>query len=242
MNTQPIRVQPGVPTGGQFAEKPHAESDLAIDGGRFAVDFGSLSDAEHNARGSFAYPPSARSAAQAIAFWRDVALPDTALEALSRSYWARTLVRERAVENAKSALIKATRKDRPAAEAARATAERELAGQNGLRSIPQNDLHELLRTAKLHWYSRVLPAEERAKVDTCQIIFNGGYRTTPGEAVRRFELDEFRNDLDGSDLHRRALERRESLRDRREEQMHHNIVTLIEQTGDNAHLSHLRNY
>ena len=64
-------------TGGQFAEKMHAEPDLAIR---------EISDEEYNADGSYAYPPRPRSAAQHIDFWTRVPLPEDRLKTLATRY------------------------------------------------------------------------------------------------------------------------------------------------------------
>ncbi len=61
------RHPPGTPLGGQFLARlspPAAEVDLRE----------LLSDDEHNADGTYWFPPAPRSARQAIAFWMTVAL------------------------------------------------------------------------------------------------------------------------------------------------------------------------
>lgn len=67
----------GQPTGGRFAEETKPGAGVALS---------ELSDAEYNAEGTFAYPPRPRSAAQHIAFWTTVPIPDDVLQRVHKAF------------------------------------------------------------------------------------------------------------------------------------------------------------
>lgn len=71
------RMPSGTPVGGQFSTQPRMVPEVAIR---------ELSDAEYNADGSYTFPPSPRSAAQHIAFWESVPLPESMLAATMTEY------------------------------------------------------------------------------------------------------------------------------------------------------------
>lgn len=67
----------GPPPAGQFSTRIRADPNVAMK---------DLSDEQYNTDGSYTYPPHPRNAAQHIAFWMSVPLPEEKLETLSRRY------------------------------------------------------------------------------------------------------------------------------------------------------------
>jgi hypothetical protein len=67
-------------------------------------------DEQHNAEGTLAYPASPRSAAQVIAFWETVHIPDSALDAFTAEHEA---MRQQYVEDAVAEKLERWKKENP---------------------------------------------------------------------------------------------------------------------------------
>lgn len=231
----PNRTPAGTPAGGQFAATPHAESTRPLPPvpEPLGLDLSGLSDEQHNARGTFSFPPSARSAEQVVAFWRDVQIPDDALDTLAHRYFERSLDRERVVrqrieaaeESLRLAVRRTTRDNLQAQlEQHRAT----LAEMSARRYIHTNDLRNVLLAAKIYWDApRLADQVERDTLRHTRVTLASGETPTVAEIVERYELNDFRRNLDGREGERRARAEQQ-LRDRREQEINENLISLLE--------------
>lgn len=176
----------GFPAGGQFLARIHPEA------GR--IDLRELiTDEEHNADGTFAFPPSPRSARQAIAFWMGVEVPDRMLLQVDIAHNYLVNCRRADAEDgaSKVALSSKARQERAAVSAAANTP-----------YIPPCDLRSVVRLTKLFAYAQGLPPDEQAKVNTCEFTLDSGNRFTPPGVIAHYDLGAIKNDF--SDYQERA--------------------------------------
>ncbi|MBO0693814.1 MAG: hypothetical protein J2P58_13005 [Acidimicrobiaceae bacterium] len=158
---------------------PHFTERIPYDLG--AVDLRAITtDDEHNASGSYAYPPAPRNARQAIAFWLSCEVPDGVMRAVGAAHTR--LMRDRQEEAndvlARSALL-------PRARERRASAESLL---DRVRFIDRRNLRSVIRVAKLCEYAADLPEGEPEKVYACVFVLDTGEALTPVDLVEIYDL------------------------------------------------------
>lgn len=193
------RVPGGGPTGGQYAPRPHPEVEGST--------LGSLTDEEYNRDGSFFWPPYPRSAAQLVAFFESVPVPDQVLTRVSHDYVEHVeRLEDAAMDDVQARWEREHPRPQPgifasahkasqsssAWEAARdAAVGAELDRVRSLRppSIPGLWTRPLVRASLMHWYSSTLPAEEQAEVDT-HVVQIGGHGYTVAELSSTYRLHE----------------------------------------------------
>ena len=146
-----------------------------------AVDLRAITtDDEHNATGSYAYPPAPRNARQAIAFWLSCPVPDGVMRSVGAAHTR--LMRERQEEAnqmlARSGLV-------PGARGRRASAESLL---DQTRFIDRRNLRSVIRIAKLCEYAGDLPEGEQARVYACVFVLDTGEALTPVDLVEVYDL------------------------------------------------------
>lgn len=189
-------------TGGQFAEKMHAEPDLAIR---------EISDEEYNADGSYAYPPRPRSAAQHIDFWTRVPLPEDRLKTLATRYPA---IRRAIGDTAGLDAAEAYKDDHPdptlrmapgpMRDAAAVAWQQEVgrvfdaAAQEATKHMPpavyRTSVRPILRAHQMYVYAGPLPKEEREAVYNHEMVVDGRVMTVK-EIYEAYELKRLENEL-----------------------------------------------
>lgn len=189
-------------TGGQFAEKMHAEPDLAIR---------EISDEEYNADGSYAYPPRPRSAAQHIDFWTRVPLPEDRLKTLATRY---PKIRQAIGDRAGLDAAEAYKDDHPdptlrmapgpMRDAAAVAWQQEVgrvfdaAAQEATKHMPpavyRTSVRPILRAHQMYVYAGPLPKEEREAVYNHEMVVDGRVMTVK-EIYEAYELKRLENEL-----------------------------------------------
>lgn len=153
---------------------------------RLPSDLGALdlraitTDDEHNASGTYAYPPAPRNARQAIAFWLACQVPDGVMRSVGAAHTR--LMRDRQ-EEANEVLARGALTNR--ARERRASAETIL---DRVRFIDRRNLRSFIRVAKLCEYAADLPEGEQERVYTCVFVFDTGEALTPVDLVEVYDL------------------------------------------------------
>lgn len=146
-----------------------------------AVDLRAVTtDDEHNASGTYAYPPAPRNARQAIAFWLSCPVPDGVMRSVGAAHTR--LMRERQ-EEANEVLARGALT--PRAKERRASAQSLL---DRVRFIDRRNLRSVIRVAKLCEYAADLPEGEQEKVYACVFVFDTGEALTPVDLVEVYDL------------------------------------------------------
>lgn len=146
-----------------------------------AVDLRAITtDDEHNAAGSYAYPPAPRNARQAIAFWLSCQVPDGVMRSVGAAHTR--MMRERQ-EEANEILARGALTSR--AKERRASAESLL---DQVRFIDRRNLRSVIRVAKLCEYAADLPEAEQERVYACVFVFDTGEALTPVDLVEVYDL------------------------------------------------------
>jgi len=224
-DTQP-RIPKGHPEGGEWVEKAGQEAHMAFDPRE-------LSDEEYNKDGSFEYPPKARSAAQVLAFWSRVEVPDSILEGAKAVWTARRELEDdtvrkqygekiRSHENEEFREYVAFKKERgDSGNVVGEWLDQKMAAyhQHYPHYIRDDDIRTILRAAHAWWQAQDLPEDEKAQVLGEQVYLNdrGGYSITVDkcEQMYGFNLPQrnFRAKAVFRDKSRWALDSVEQLRD-----------------------------
>lgn len=182
-DSQP-REPSGTPAGGRFSALRRDESGAVLMAGP--------SVEEWNANGSYRYPPNARDPEQAIHFWLNVPIPDSAIAKVLSAHWARYQQRKAWAEEQtylKKLDSKRTREEKIAAETAKI-------GEPLYRPYAR----DVVRLAKLYQYANLLPQADRDEVRNTVFDLPGrGKVATPTEVWEFYEFEQISPCLDPPD-------------------------------------------
>ncbi|MGP5288440.1 hypothetical protein ACTXL6_00095 [Brachybacterium tyrofermentans] len=155
----------------------------------FAEDPDSLPDEDYNADGTYDYPPAPRSAAQVLAFWSRIRIPDISLGNYERVY--RVDVEQDVAE--KMARWESAHQPQPRTDASSDNgewkAQRE-AAEAGFRAerpaaVPRHLLRIALRCTGMHRDSSQLPEDQKRAVLRSPITLPGEGRMRVADVVDR---------------------------------------------------------
>lgn len=178
------RQPPGTPSGGQFATANRPEIDH--------IDMRELSDSEHNARASLAFPPSPRNTEQILDFWLNVEIPDANLSALDNG--RNQLIRNRRaavypwmwqkknLDRRYYGISPRWRKLRKEQRLLRIKAENTL-------PFPRRELRFFFRMGGIYWDAAKLGGEEGQKLQHRSFTSDNGLTATPKQLVDEWELE-----------------------------------------------------
>lgn len=186
---------------GQFASVAKMGPEVAIR---------ELSDEEYNADGSYAFPPDPRSAAQHIAFWTSVPLPDEKLAVLLARY---PEIRQQTGIDAGNAAAEAYKRDHDDptrfSDSKKAKAEGEkwkaevgrvwqAAHDKAVAPMPERiyrtTVRPLLRAHQMNAYKSPLPADDQYAVLAHEMVVDGQTMTVE-QIVNAYRLDLLTNEL-----------------------------------------------
>lgn len=161
----------------------------------FAEDPDSLPDEDYNADGTYDYPPAPRSAAQVLAFWSRIRIPDISLGNYERVY--RVDVEQDVAE--KMARWESAHQPQPRTDASsdngewKAQREAAEAAEAGFRAerpaaVPRHLLRIALRCTGMHRDSNQLPEDQKRAVLRSPITLPGEGRMRVADVVDRHGL------------------------------------------------------
>lgn len=197
-DSQP-REPSGTPAGGRFSALRRDESGAVLMAGP--------SVEEWNANGSYRYPPNARDPEQAIHFWLNVPIPDSAIAKVVSAHWARYRQRKEWAEGRtylKKLDSKKTREEKIAAETAKIGT-----------PLYTNYARDVVRLAKLYQYANLLSQADRDEVRSTPFQIPGSsHLTTPTGVWEFYEFEQISSCLDPPDDAVATLEQIQSVVER----------------------------